>query len=278
MRNIKGYIEHLSESLKSPDKQLSDLLSKEETPPIERVKELLQAGANVDGEGFLHSAPPLVWAATRGHLEVAKLLIDLGANVNIYDHVDDTTPLHLAVQGGHDKIVRLLIDNGATVDARSGNEPTPLMDASTPLMDACWDGKTDIVKILIDAGANVNAKNQFGWFPLFYAAMNGHSEVAKILIDSGADVDARIDKGEITAQKRPVIPTAMIKALLEGHRETLRVLIDSGATLRKSDLINAFYDDDELQEFLKRESSWIPAEILKAFKEVNRSRGAFGRF
>jgi uncharacterized protein len=72
------------------------------------VEFLLKKEAQINHEGWT----PLIYAATEGHVEIAKMLID--ATVYIDQHAPSgMTALMMAARGGHEKMVTLLIEEGA---------------------------------------------------------------------------------------------------------------------------------------------------------------------
>jgi len=131
------------------DPKNKELLKASKFGYIEKVKELLKEGANVNTKDWWNGYTPLHYAADKGHAEIVKLLIEHGANVNVIDWWFGWTPLHKAACNGHIEVVKLLIDNGA----------------------------------------DINAKDVNGWTPLHWAANNGHIEVVKVLLEHGADPD-----------------------------------------------------------------------------------------
>ncbi|KIN00709.1 hypothetical protein OIDMADRAFT_124708, partial [Oidiodendron maius Zn] len=53
------------------------------------------------------------------------------------------TPLHLAALNGRDKIARMLLEKGADIQAKDG-------DQETPLHLACSKGHAGMIKLLIN--------------------------------------------------------------------------------------------------------------------------------
>ncbi|HOL70854.1 MAG TPA: ankyrin repeat domain-containing protein, partial [Bryobacteraceae bacterium] len=74
---------------------------------IERVRALLDAGADVNGRDRL-GGTPLHEAIWNGNAAIAALLIERGADVNARHTEAGSTPLHYAVITGRVELVRLL--------------------------------------------------------------------------------------------------------------------------------------------------------------------------
>ena len=77
---------------------------------IDRVKRLIEEGANVD-ERDENNDTPLFIAVGQGHKEVAEILIFKGADVNAVDK-RGRTPLDLANYSHHKDLAELLIKHG----------------------------------------------------------------------------------------------------------------------------------------------------------------------
>ncbi|QTD47161.1 ankyrin repeat domain-containing protein [Ottowia testudinis] len=92
---------------------------------------------------------PLMMAALKGELDLAKRLIAKGADVN----KPGWAPLHYAATGGHLDLIRLLLEEHAFIDAQSPNGTTPLMMAASY-------GTPEAVKLLIEEGADIAMRNQ----------------------------------------------------------------------------------------------------------------------
>ena len=88
---------------------------------VDKVKEILDKGAKVDGDVGMGRAPIHV-AADYGQTEVLELLVSRGANVNGKDK-HGLTPLINAVFESHVAAVSFLLNKGAdkTVKAPSGD-------------------------------------------------------------------------------------------------------------------------------------------------------------
>jgi ankyrin repeat protein/serine/threonine protein kinase len=189
-----------------------ELLEASEKGDVEKVKELLKEGANINAKNKF-GYTPLHVVADRGHIEIVKLLIEHGADVNAKDNIFGHTPLHKAAYNGHIEIVKLLIEHGADVNAKD------IIIGVTPLHYAAYKAHIEIVKLLIEHGADVNAKDTVGFTPLHDAAGVGYINVVKLLIEHGADVNAKTNYGW----------TPLHLAASECHIEVARLLLEHGA-------------------------------------------------
>ena len=122
---------------------------------------------------------PLMMAAIKGQVDLAKALIARGADVNR----QGWTPLHYAVstpsEDGSDlKMLALLLDKHAYIDAASPN-------GTTPLMLAAQYGTRSAVQMLIEQGADAKLKNQQGLTAIDFAQRAERPEVVGWLAQAG---------------------------------------------------------------------------------------------
>ena len=116
---------------------------------------------------------PLMMAAIRGQLDIARQLIDKDADVN----KPGWAPLHYAVsstQGDALAVAKLLLDNSAYVDAASPN-------GTTPLMMAAMYGPPEAVKLLLEESADPSLKNQLGLTAIDFARRANRNDVAELI-------------------------------------------------------------------------------------------------
>ena len=123
---------------------------------------------------------PLMLAALRGDLPLARALIARDADVN----KAGWTPLHYAASGGQVAMITLLLDHHAYIDAESPN-------GSTPLMMAAGYGSAEATRALLEAGADVSLKNAKGLSALDFAREYGRATSATVLVAAQAAVPAR---------------------------------------------------------------------------------------
>lgn len=183
---------------------------------VEKVRELLDSGANVNKVDRNTRRTPLSSAIYMNKPEIAKLLIERGANIHTED-ADNATPLLLSTEHRNNfEVSALLIEKGAKVNTQNNSGDTPLMNAV-----ALNDLK--LAKLLIDNGANVNKEKAFedlddSKFPLLYALSSNRNEMAKLLIESGADINVENGRALQLAQTdeiRNLIRRKMVKPLAE---------------------------------------------------------------
>ena len=118
---------------------------------------------------------PLMMAAIKGQLDLARQLIDRDADVN----KTGWTPLHYAVSVPSEdssdlKMVALLLEHNAYIDAESPN-------GTTPLMMAAEYGTRSAVQLLLEEGADPTLKNRLGLTAKDFAQRVDRQEVVRWL-------------------------------------------------------------------------------------------------
>ncbi len=215
----------------------------EEQQEIRRIQLMIQNSPDLinapDGDGNT----PLIVAATKGQMVVAKYLLDHGADVNASTRNHFYVALSAAAKNGHKAMVELLLSRGADVNGRGG--VNPLIEAvqngymavaevllankadvnspsvGGPVIAAVENGQTELLKLLIQHGAEVNARNANTWTALEIAAGENNTNAAKLLLASKADINAKDRSGN----------TPLHEAARAGKAEMTYLLLDSGATV-----------------------------------------------
>ena len=168
------------------------------------VRFLLGRGANPKLVDQLKQTT-LLAAAMGNDIESIKQLVDAGVDVNAADIGGGFTPLIVSSALGNLEAVRLFLAKGARVNAVSnppgGNKVkngTIALGSFTPLLLASSYGPSPLVKALLDAGADVNVRDGRGMTPLMMAvsADHGDPEIARMLLAKGADPDVKSEAGE----------------------------------------------------------------------------------
>lgn len=183
---------------------------------IERVKNLLAKGADINGKDN-KGKTPLMGACFWRKEEAVKFLLENGADVNIQDN-EGMTALLWVCHRKRPEIVKLLLDAGADANHES-------TEGRTPLAQAAATGDVDTVKLLLDRGADANKANRSGNTALMEATDRGPLSLVEILIKAGADVNSRNKRGR----------TALMEAARSGNSEIVQVLVDNGAAVTVQD-------------------------------------------
>jgi uncharacterized protein len=116
---------------------------------------------------------PLMIAAIKGHLELARALIRRGAEVN----KPGWTPLHYAASRPEPDsldMVRLLLEHHAYIDAESPNK-------TTPLMMAAMYGDRSVVRLLVEEGADASLRNEQGLTAVDFARRADRQDMADLI-------------------------------------------------------------------------------------------------
>ncbi|MFO1153210.1 MAG: ankyrin repeat domain-containing protein [Rhodospirillales bacterium] len=151
----------------------ADLLRAAGTGNIFKVRDLLDAGANVNAHTD-NGSTPLHGALYYRYPQTAELLIWRGADINARTTPQGVTPLHQAAWSDMPDSCRLLLWRGADPNART-------IEGVTPLMWAANRGNADVVKVLLDGGARADIRAPDGATALSLAQDAGHTDVVQVL-------------------------------------------------------------------------------------------------
>ena len=153
---------------------------------LERVRQLIQDGQDVNRDDIIGTTPLMV-AAAYGHDQIVRELIRAGADVNGKDNYKQTA-LRLASRRGHSSVIKTLAEAGANLNEQDKWGRTPLMCA------AGW-GHGNVVVELIRAGADVRVVSSrerlsvaAGSTALHFAAKKNNIECGVLLVEAGADM------------------------------------------------------------------------------------------
>lgn len=179
---------------------------------LQKVKDLLKAGVDINGKDSGNGMTPLMQAAASGQKAIVQLLLGARppANVNASD-LQNRTAIFLAAQKGHADVIDMLRKNGG--------DPTMLADGNrSPLMEAAAKGDVASINALIKGkgGADVNDTDNQGRTALMEAAASGNPKAVKVLLDNSADVGRADDFQR----------TALLEAARQGNRESVKLLLD----------------------------------------------------
>jgi len=128
---------------------------------------LVSAGARMSGVFDADGRSPLMVAAAHANTRLMRLLLDKGrAPVDERSPEDGATALHCALSNyvvvEDPAAAALLLDAGADIEAREGNDLTPLAFSVS-------NHRVAPTRLLLDRGADVNRKVNAGYTPLILA-------------------------------------------------------------------------------------------------------------
>jgi len=237
---------------------------------------------------------PLHEAVIANDIEKVRQLLDEGADVNIRTPYSKQTPLHWSVWQSDIAIMNLLIERGADVEARDSNEMTPLHLLSTSQKKE----RAGALLCLLGEGAQVNTVDKFGASPLHIAAHNNSADFVKILLEHGADIEMKQEEYGTTPLFTAVLswkPGVESMAVLIGHGadvnardETLRTPLFYAVTradaerlvflLEKGADINAQANDGEtpLHNAVMQDDLVLAEILIGAGARIN-SRDSWGQ-
>lgn len=157
---------------------------------LQKVVKWLRKGGHVDARGEQEGArfTLLHWAATFGHVSLAKEVLKRRADVNLLS--SGCTPLMAAAFAlppeqdmagvpasvpGRLGVLRLLLQQNAAVNFQNDSNYTALMSAAEDGNDAC-------IEILLEAGADTSLRENEGRNALEIAKANYHDSTAQMLL------------------------------------------------------------------------------------------------
>ena len=164
-------IDYCSRDIQEPSK-ISSLLGKFlEKHDIEKIKEMIEMGANINSKTAMKGITALIIAIETEDENFIKFVLKKGADVNI--KIENK---YLTVPGYFEYL------------AKYGNFADTANNGITPLMKACIIENFGIVKLLIEEyGAEINAKNDIQkWSALDFAIFTKNIEIIDYLKSKGA--------------------------------------------------------------------------------------------
>ena len=235
---------------------------------------------------FYFGFTPLMFAVTKGYLNIVKVLLKYKADMTIEDtrvryqrhswlkrspffddffypfeedidlvEYESCTPLLLAAAYGRLDILRCLMEAGADTNAC-------LDDNCTPLMMALEEGHINVATFLIEHGAKLDLQDDRGCTALHYA-LNYHPgslEVISRLIENGVDVNACTNINRCTP---------LMIASRYGQLDAMNTLIKHGANVNHRD------KDGKTALHYALSGSDVSCEILSCLIENGADPNAF---
>lgn len=231
-------------------KRVAEMIAAARTGNIEKVKQLLSKGVDINAPEPESGETPLLAAIDKSQCAAAEFLLQQRPNLNLEDK-NGNTPLYLAVSRGDEALalVNLLLDAGAQVDLgpmkgdnagvtplhiacatgangcletllrRGASATKQIPSGATPLHTAAIGGDKKTIDLLCKAGGNVTALNADKRTPLHNCGITGNAKAAAALIQQGAAVDGADAEG----------CTPLMRAVMKNQAEVAKVLLSNGA-------------------------------------------------
>ena len=236
----------------------------------EKVRVLLNGGADVNATSDFGRTPLTVAAAQAGSAPIVKLLLERGASVS-------QVALTSAARSDA-AVVRLLLAAGARdtgeaataalrancrecLDAIvSAQRVSPMRNALISVLPPAGPGTPDAVREAIERGADVTARDQKSRTVLMMAAISEtiSPELVRLLIERGADAQVKTPEGL----------SALDFARRLGHTPIVDVLADAGATVRsEADPSLTFVRGNSIRDAVERSLPLLQRTSLRFYEK-----------
>ena len=160
---------------------------------------------------------PLHEAVKAENYQDVKALILIGAEINAKDG-NNETPLCHAVEKNLVLIFEILLQNGADIEAKNN------LTLRTPLYVASAMGHLEIVKMLLEKGAKMDVIDALGFTPIHVASGSGHNLTVEASLHYGAEIQAEHSWSRNT-------PLHVAVQTIFGNDKTVKTLVQKGAKL-----------------------------------------------
>merc|ERR1712137_362645 len=102
----------------------ADFLGHVRSGSVEKVKELLESGSDVNCGSMLGEPTPLHVAAEREDINMVELLLQFSAFVNVTD-MKGSSPLHYAAKTSNIQVITRLLESNAEPSLSNSSRETP---------------------------------------------------------------------------------------------------------------------------------------------------------
>ncbi len=235
------------EKNKTPYEEYKELIEATEQNNIQRVKNLIKAGAYVNP--FTPGLrAPLHVAAEKGYKDLAIIFIDNNANINVQNS-EKETPLFCAAKGGHQSLVQLLLNNSFI----EVNTPNRLK--KTPLHCAAENGHLAVVKLLAETpSVLINAVDENYKTAIQLAIEHGRREVVLYLL-TRPNIKIDIGLHAVAAQK--------------GYAEVMEALLKISDIDLNADIKGTFGKTTLLHVAIENDNTKIVQLLINKNVQVN---------
>lgn len=254
VETVKSILPGLSwQAVDSPDKfGLSPLMVAAQRGYVDVARVLLESSADVNFQSS-SGKTALMMACYSGHIEVAKLLRQYNASWDLVDKTGSTA-LHWAVDGANLDMIRWMLQDGCRVDIKDETSGwTPLMRV------AAVNGNVNVAKVLIHHGANVHTMDKEGKTTLMNAALNGFEALVKLLVKKGVSIKLRSEHGK----------TALDFARSFEHERVIQVLQEQLDAIRKEENERKLAEAKEQRRSLEKIDSSVVKPVTNGTQSLN---------
>ncbi|KAE8407121.1 ankyrin repeat-containing domain protein [Aspergillus pseudonomiae] len=182
----------------------------------DRVKALLEEGANKDEKDLTYGRSPLLWAAYCNQFAVVQLLLGNEVNRNLADN-EGRTATSLAAEAGAADIVAMLVRVGSDLTLKD-------LNGWCPLMWAVDRAQISVAKVLMDHKVDISSRDRYGKTSLWVAVEKGNDVLLEALLQQGADPNIRVGFDQ----------TPLSSAIGKCQRRMVKLLLDHGAEVKST--------------------------------------------
>ncbi|WP_042348719.1 ankyrin repeat domain-containing protein [Bacillus massiliigorillae] len=195
-------------------KQQSDsLIQAIENNDLESVQEILKDSSYLINESNDKGETPLLIAAHKNNIEVAKLLIEAGADINQQDRIQDSAYLYAGAQG-KTEILKYMLEHAEP------NQNIFNRFGGNALIPAAEKGHLNNVKLLlVDGKVDIDHQNNFGYTALIEAvALTDGTEVYQQIVQELLEYNANKELRDQSGM------TALDYAMERGYTTMIKIL------------------------------------------------------
>lgn len=166
-------------------------------------------------------------AIEKGDYETVKQMLDAGVDINAFYRFKSATPLSCAIYNDHREIMQLLLERGA--DVRGYVSSTQKYYLHSYFVQATANGDLPLMEYLHNWGAPINSiQDVYASYPrnaLLSMPLGSRGlEICRYLVAQGINVNYRANDGTT-----PLMYVSHTYTSFDVRREFLKILLDAGA-------------------------------------------------
>lgn len=197
----------------------SELINSVIYQDLDKVKELVEAGVDVNFQEENYGSTALILACQYNFADIAKYLIEAGADLSKQAKAGHTALI--AAAGASEELVNLLISKGADISVKLEDGTSAFTFSIIGVLSERIGFEN--AKTLLEKGADVDetqvSGEAAGYTCLMMAARNQRPDIVNFLVENGANVNAKAENGN----------TPLSLAEEENDQEMVALLKELGA-------------------------------------------------